>query len=745
MARGGTGASGINRALSGPEAFVMINASADGSTSGPHPLRPRLIPARHPRQHTSRLHLPDLNATSDVVSGIGAGVIVDGNGFATACFTVSGSGNVIEGLTSTQLPGRSRRLQAPTTSSAAALIAAQRNVINTNSSSGVYLWRRCDRQHHHRQLHRHQRRRHAALPNGTASASSTALRTTPSAAAPLPSATSSPATHRGVIISGAGTTGKPSSGNYIGTNAAGTAIVPDTARRVVIEGRRAEQHDRRQHAAERNVISGNGIGVVHRGRRHQRQHRQGNYIGTDAAGHCGRRQRLRASASAAGAQNNTIGGTSAGEGNVISGNNHAGMLFGEHRHQRQHCPRQLHRHQRRRHRRHAQQHGRAHGVTAAQNNLIGGSPPARATSSPSTRRRRGGERRRHHRNPIRGNSIYSNTAKGIDNNPAATLELAPPRHHRRRPVNGIACPLCTVDVYNDRATRAASTSAPPRRTAPALSPSGASHPLPNITAIAMDAAGNTSEFSAAFAAPDRQRRRRHPRLSDPCPTQPRTSTASRTATAAPTPTTTSTASATPARPPSPAPAPTPARSASTPPARSPAPPIDCRNIAEDIDAFKDTDGCPEPDNDNDGFPDVTDDCPGTDAQAGADGMLGSPQDLNHNGIQDERRGPPHHRRRSPHLRGLGRRARQRRLPRLPRRRLRRRRLHPDELRRRSSWAPTRSWPAPPPPPPTTSRPRRLARRLQRRPARRSTCFDLDYLKPVLFSTGPQPCPTLRPR
>jgi hypothetical protein len=61
---------------------------------------------------------------------------------------------------------------------------------------------------------------------------------------------------------------------------------------------------------------------------------------------------------------------------------------------------------------------------------------------------------------------------------------------------------------------------------------------------------------------------------------------------------------------------------------------DCRNVAEDLDAFKDTDGCPEPDNDNDGFPDGTDACPGTDSQAGTDGMLGSPQDLNHNGVKD---------------------------------------------------------------------------------------------------------------
>ena len=48
----------------------------------------------------------------------------------------------------------------------------------------------------------------------------------------------------------------------------------------------------------------------------------------------------------------------------------------------------------------------------------------------------------------------------------------------------------------------------------------------------------------------------------------------------------------------------------------------------------DSDGCPEPDNDNDGFPDSTDQCPGTDEQAGRDGALGVGGDLNHNGVLD---------------------------------------------------------------------------------------------------------------
>ncbi len=62
--------------------------------------------------------------------------------------------------------------------------------------------------------------------------------------------------------------------------------------------------------------------------------------------------------------------------------------------------------------------------------------------------------------------------------------------------------------------------------------------------------------------------------------------------------------------------------------------IDCRNIPEDYDAFYDSDGCPEPDNDNDGLPDVTDSCPGSDSHLGPDLALGVGADQNHNGKQD---------------------------------------------------------------------------------------------------------------
>jgi len=61
---------------------------------------------------------------------------------------------------------------------------------------------------------------------------------------------------------------------------------------------------------------------------------------------------------------------------------------------------------------------------------------------------------------------------------------------------------------------------------------------------------------------------------------------------------------------------------------------DCRNVAEDYDSFKDGDGCPEPDNDNDAKPDSNDTCPGNDNVMGADGALGVGGDNNHNGLVD---------------------------------------------------------------------------------------------------------------
>ncbi|MDQ5867549.1 MAG: CSLREA domain-containing protein, partial [Chloroflexota bacterium] len=119
-----------------------------------------------------------------------------------------------------------------------------------------------------------------------------------------------------------GGTGNLIQGNYIGTNPTGTSAVPnaggillDNAPNNTVGGTTA---------AARNLISGNsgpGVNIVNSGSTGNLI--QGNYIGTNAAG-------TSALPNGTGiildnAPNNTIGGTAAGAGNLISGNTGAGV------------------------------------------------------------------------------------------------------------------------------------------------------------------------------------------------------------------------------------------------------------------------------------------------------------------------------------------------------------------------------------------------------------------------------------
>jgi hypothetical protein len=98
LARGGTDPQGLGRALSAGEASLVLNAPNVGASGSD------LI---HFREGTFPLGgsttigitsvLPDLSASGDTVSGIGAGVIVDPT-TTIDCFQTSGSSNHIEGL-----------------------------------------------------------------------------------------------------------------------------------------------------------------------------------------------------------------------------------------------------------------------------------------------------------------------------------------------------------------------------------------------------------------------------------------------------------------------------------------------------------------------------------------------------------------------------------------------------------------------------------------------------------------------
>ena len=127
----------------------------------------------------------------------------------------------------------------------------------------------------------------------------------------------------GVRIRGAG--GNTVQGNYLGTDAAGTAargngygVHVDNSPNNLIGGTTA---------AERNVVSGNnGHGVYVEGLSATGNRVRGNYVGTDASGsadlgNAGSGVYLN------GAPANTVGGTDAGAGNVISGNDDVGAHF----------------------------------------------------------------------------------------------------------------------------------------------------------------------------------------------------------------------------------------------------------------------------------------------------------------------------------------------------------------------------------------------------------------------------------
>ena len=139
------------------------------------------------------------------------------------------------------------------------------------------------------------------------------------------------------------------SGNYIGTNAAGTGDVNGTGvehRRspasIVINGSSGNVIGGTT-AGARNVISGNNhYGFEVLGATSQNNLLQGNYIGTDATGLVALGNTNGGASFWGAGTGNVFGGGAAGAGNVISGNLGRGVLVGNGI-DRRHDPGQLHR------------------------------------------------------------------------------------------------------------------------------------------------------------------------------------------------------------------------------------------------------------------------------------------------------------------------------------------------------------------------------------------------------------------
>ncbi|HNJ39278.1 MAG TPA: hypothetical protein PKZ53_02225, partial [Acidobacteriota bacterium] len=128
----------------------------------------------------------------------------------------------------------------------------------------------------------------------------------------------------GVRITTADTTGNVVIGNFIGTNLGGTAAVANQFSGVRINGC-SNNRIGGTTAAERNILSGNtGDGVVIIGAAATGNTVSGNFIGTDVNGTADLGNSL-IGVEIIGSSGNTVGGTTAGERNIISGNTQDGV------------------------------------------------------------------------------------------------------------------------------------------------------------------------------------------------------------------------------------------------------------------------------------------------------------------------------------------------------------------------------------------------------------------------------------
>ena len=132
----------------------------------------------------------------------------------------------------------------------------------------------------------------------------------------------------GVEIVGPGTAQNIVEGNYIGTDAHGTASLGNATDGVYIGSGASGNTVGGIDPAARNIISGNvdsGVGISGSGTSHNLV--EGNYIGTDASGTVALGNGRNGVLINSGASGNTVGGTQAGARNVISGNDQAGVAI----------------------------------------------------------------------------------------------------------------------------------------------------------------------------------------------------------------------------------------------------------------------------------------------------------------------------------------------------------------------------------------------------------------------------------
>lgn len=133
---------------------------------------------------------------------------------------------------------------------------------------------------------------------------------------------------QGLIVADAGTTGNVILGNFIGTNPAGTAALPNTFSGIQILGGAQSNTIGGTTAAARNLVSGNNFeGIVLTDAGTSSNLVQGNFIGTDATGMAAIPNGFSGVSILTAASSNTIGGLTSGARNIISGNSNQGVAI----------------------------------------------------------------------------------------------------------------------------------------------------------------------------------------------------------------------------------------------------------------------------------------------------------------------------------------------------------------------------------------------------------------------------------
>ncbi|HVS81721.1 MAG TPA: LamG-like jellyroll fold domain-containing protein [Pyrinomonadaceae bacterium] len=130
----------------------------------------------------------------------------------------------------------------------------------------------------------------------------------------------------GILITGGSTTGTIVQGNFIGTNALGTAAIANTDFGIEVDSGSTGNTIGGTLSGAGNLISGNGnAGVLFENATTISNTVQGNFIGTNAAGTGGVPNGIRGVFVHGSASNNTIGGTAAGAANIIAFNGNIGV------------------------------------------------------------------------------------------------------------------------------------------------------------------------------------------------------------------------------------------------------------------------------------------------------------------------------------------------------------------------------------------------------------------------------------